>query len=135
MAQNKVQLDISQGSIIGVESKLPNGNPFYSFKGIPYAEPPLGELRFAVTAKLYSVFCEKWFSVWKILSFSLLTTYTQPRLNRVNSSETSYHTLRPLVQILYHTYMISYLVTLKIKYKVISFSVFILSTNWKCDSD
>lgn len=45
---NKVQLDIPQGRIIGTESILPNEKPFYSFQGIPYAEPPIGPLRFAV---------------------------------------------------------------------------------------
>lgn len=49
MEVNKVQVDISQGRIVGVENKLPNGLPFYSFKGIPYAEPPIGNLRFAVS--------------------------------------------------------------------------------------
>lgn len=45
---NKVQLDIPQGRIIGTESILPNEKPFYSFQGVPYAEPPIGPLRFAV---------------------------------------------------------------------------------------
>lgn len=45
---DKVQLDISQGRIIGTESMLLNQKPFYSFQGIPYAEPPIGPLRFAV---------------------------------------------------------------------------------------
>lgn len=45
---NKVQLDVLQGRIIGTESLLPNDKPFYAFKGIPYAQPPIGQLRFAV---------------------------------------------------------------------------------------
>lgn len=41
-------MDISQGRIVGVESPLPNGKSFLSFQGIPYAQPPVGELRFKV---------------------------------------------------------------------------------------
>lgn len=40
---------VSQGVVRGIEEKLPNGGSFYSFKGIPYAEPPIGELRFEVS--------------------------------------------------------------------------------------
>lgn len=50
--QKKVQLDVSQGRIVGVENALPNGKPFFAFKGIPYAQPPIGELRFVVTISL-----------------------------------------------------------------------------------
>lgn len=46
---SNVQIDVAQGRVIGVEDVLPNGKPFFSFKGIPYAQPPIGELRFAVT--------------------------------------------------------------------------------------
>lgn len=46
---SNVQLNVAQGRIIGVEDVLPNGKSFYSFKGVPYAQPPIGELRFAVT--------------------------------------------------------------------------------------
>lgn len=49
MGPNKVQLEIPQGKIVGFEFGLPNGRPFYGFKGIPYAEPPIGNLRFAVS--------------------------------------------------------------------------------------
>lgn len=41
-------INISQGVVCGVEETLPNRESFYSFKGIPYAEPPIGELRFEV---------------------------------------------------------------------------------------
>lgn len=42
-------INISQGLVCGIEEKLPNRGSFYSFKGIPYAEPPIGDLRFEVT--------------------------------------------------------------------------------------
>ncbi|XP_014357083.2 esterase B1 [Papilio machaon] len=42
MVQVKVREGILEGEV--VENEL--GGHFYSFKGIPYAEPPLGELRF-----------------------------------------------------------------------------------------
>lgn len=47
-----VQVKINEGILEGelVENEL--GGHFYSFKGIPYAEPPLGELRF----KVYPIF-------------------------------------------------------------------------------
>lgn len=37
---------VSQGKLRGVTSTLPNGSTYHYFKGIPYAEPPVGELRF-----------------------------------------------------------------------------------------
>lgn len=43
---NRVPVTVQQGIILGEEDKLPNGLPFYSFKGIPYAVPPVGHLRF-----------------------------------------------------------------------------------------
>lgn len=43
-----VQVNLSHGTIIGLKTVLPNGDPYYIFKGIPYAEPPVNELRFLV---------------------------------------------------------------------------------------
>ena len=36
----------SLGAIRGTVEKSINGSEFYSFKGIPFAEPPIGKLRF-----------------------------------------------------------------------------------------
>nr|CAD7403988.1 unnamed protein product [Timema cristinae] len=41
-----VIVDISEGSLRGVQATTQSGGKYYSFKGIPYAKPPLGELRF-----------------------------------------------------------------------------------------
>ncbi|CAG5042633.1 unnamed protein product [Parnassius apollo] len=37
---------IKQGKLVGSVQKLYDGSPYYSFKGIPYAQPPVGKLRF-----------------------------------------------------------------------------------------
>ncbi|XP_062541501.1 neuroligin-4, X-linked-like [Armigeres subalbatus] len=39
-------VQVRQGRVQGVTAKLPNGKPYSYFKGIPYAKPPIGELRF-----------------------------------------------------------------------------------------
>ncbi|XP_059614088.1 acetylcholinesterase isoform X2 [Phlebotomus argentipes] len=41
-----VEVSVKQGKIRGLQGNLRNGAPFYAFKGIPYAKPPIGELRF-----------------------------------------------------------------------------------------
>ena len=38
------------GSIQGIISKSRGGRDFYEWLGIPYAEPPVGELRYAVSS-------------------------------------------------------------------------------------
>ncbi|XP_065209335.1 juvenile hormone esterase-like isoform X2 [Planococcus citri] len=43
---NCVVIHTKQGSLKGFISQSRNGRPFYSFQSIPYAEPPVGELRF-----------------------------------------------------------------------------------------
>ncbi|EDS25669.1 carboxylesterase [Culex quinquefasciatus] len=37
---------IDAGKLRGLSQRLSNGKPYHFFKGIPYAEPPVGELRF-----------------------------------------------------------------------------------------
>ncbi|XP_021699617.1 acetylcholinesterase [Aedes aegypti] len=39
-------VQVRQGQIQGITSKLPNGESYSYFKGIPYAKPPVKELRF-----------------------------------------------------------------------------------------
>jgi acetylcholinesterase len=42
----RINIDVAQGTVSGLEADLPNGGKYHTFKGIPYAVPPLGELRF-----------------------------------------------------------------------------------------
>lgn len=44
-----VQVKISEGLIEGEVLEGSLGGSYYSFKGIPYAEPPIGDLRFKVS--------------------------------------------------------------------------------------
>ncbi|CAH2074949.1 unnamed protein product, partial [Iphiclides podalirius] len=43
---SKPVVTVKQGRLLGAKKKLYNGTPYYSFKGIPYAKPPIGKLRF-----------------------------------------------------------------------------------------
>lgn len=43
-------VDTDNGKVRGIKSStLYKGDPYYAFKGIPYAKPPIGSLRFKVT--------------------------------------------------------------------------------------
>ncbi|XP_050094049.1 uncharacterized protein LOC126576787 [Anopheles aquasalis] len=44
--ERKVSVTLPAGTIIGQKLALPNGDDCFTFKGVPYAKPPLGELRF-----------------------------------------------------------------------------------------
>uniref|UniRef100_A0AAG5DFA7 carboxylesterase n=1 Tax=Anopheles atroparvus TaxID=41427 RepID=A0AAG5DFA7_ANOAO len=44
---SRVMVKVVQGLIYGTKDRLPNGQPYFCFKGIPYAHPPIGSLRFA----------------------------------------------------------------------------------------
>ncbi|XP_017489752.1 PREDICTED: esterase B1-like isoform X1 [Rhagoletis zephyria] len=46
MASSSVKVQVRQGVVVGRDGLLPNGEPYHSFQGVPYAVPPLGELRF-----------------------------------------------------------------------------------------
>lgn len=48
----KVKVKVEQGNVIGVLEKLPNQRSFQRFSGIPYAKPPVNELRFRSPEKL-----------------------------------------------------------------------------------
>ncbi|EAT44289.1 AAEL004341-PA, partial [Aedes aegypti] len=49
---NRKIVTLRQGMVNGVRDKLPNGSEYYYFKGIPYARPPVGELRFEAPVPL-----------------------------------------------------------------------------------
>ena len=41
------EVNTTLGTIVGKLEKLPNGKTVYEYLGIPYAKPPVNELRFA----------------------------------------------------------------------------------------
>ena len=49
-----IEVDIESGRIRGKRSlTLFNEKPYYSFRGIPYAQAPIKDLRFKVSTKAY----------------------------------------------------------------------------------
>lgn len=47
--QENSTVAVKEGQLKGEVKKLLDGSSYYSFKGVPYAQPPIGELRFQVT--------------------------------------------------------------------------------------
>lgn len=45
-------VNVKQGRLRGAEIKSPVGGTFLSFKGVPFAQPPVGDLRFKVSLQL-----------------------------------------------------------------------------------
>uniref|UniRef100_A0A8W7P3T3 Carboxylic ester hydrolase n=1 Tax=Anopheles coluzzii TaxID=1518534 RepID=A0A8W7P3T3_ANOCL len=52
MPITRICVQVQQGSVYGVRDKLPNGQSYYYFKGVPYAKAPVGALRFKSPAPL-----------------------------------------------------------------------------------
>lgn len=42
------RVKVNEGELVGITSTTINGKEFVSFKGIPYAEAPIGNRRFKV---------------------------------------------------------------------------------------
>lgn len=49
---SSAKIKVKQGTVRGCEEKLPNGKIYLRFSGIPYAKPPINELRFRSPQKL-----------------------------------------------------------------------------------
>ncbi|XP_062563415.1 esterase B1-like [Armigeres subalbatus] len=49
---NRKIVTLRQGMVNGVRDILPNGSEYFYFKGIPYARPPIGDLRFEAPVPL-----------------------------------------------------------------------------------
>lgn len=47
-------IETTEGKLMGILNESENGYKFYTFKNIPYAKPPINELRFAVSIHTYS---------------------------------------------------------------------------------
>ncbi|KMQ97381.1 esterase e4 [Lasius niger] len=45
-AMSKVEVRVTEGKLIGIVEKSIHGDHYIAFRGIPYAKPPVGELRF-----------------------------------------------------------------------------------------
>ena len=44
----RVEVGVTEGKLIGIVEKSIHGDNYIAFRGIPYAKPPVGELRFKV---------------------------------------------------------------------------------------
>ncbi|XP_066255175.1 uncharacterized protein [Euwallacea similis] len=51
LGEDSPVVEISDGKILGVFGETDKGTKYNAFKGIPYAQPPLGDLRFASPVK------------------------------------------------------------------------------------
>lgn len=51
MENNQVEVTVRHGKLRGIVEENISGGSFFAFRGIPYAKPPIGELRFQVSIK------------------------------------------------------------------------------------
>lgn len=64
LCDETIEVSLKQGVVFGkVEKTLMKNEKYFSFKGIPFAEPPVGELRFLVRGFTM-------YSSWKALNQS-----------------------------------------------------------------
>lgn len=61
------KIKIKQGELQGTIENLFSGNTYVSFKGIPYAKPPIGDLRFKVLMSIHINVCITKHSLTKII--------------------------------------------------------------------
>lgn len=53
MASDTVVIETNYGPVRGIKRISAVGDEFFSFRGIPYAKPPVGGLRFKVSSFLH----------------------------------------------------------------------------------
>lgn len=68
--EETVQVRLQQGVIEGARSEAAGGRFFYTFRSIPFAKPPVGELRFKVGAATPAVYCDIFVSVFFGIHFA-----------------------------------------------------------------
>jgi len=55
METNRIDVHVQEGKLVGTIEKNIHGNKYFSFRGIPYAKPPLGDLRFKVDSRRFII--------------------------------------------------------------------------------
>lgn len=53
----EIKVKITEGTLKGQILNSRDGRPYYSFTGIPYAKPPIGNLRFEVILLIFRLNC------------------------------------------------------------------------------
>lgn len=51
MSENTIIVQTTKGPVKGISKTSIVGEDYYRFRGIPYAQPPVGDLRFKVSHK------------------------------------------------------------------------------------
>ncbi|KAJ6635464.1 Esterase B1 [Pseudolycoriella hygida] len=84
---DNLRVNTKSGPIVGVEREtFPNKVPYISYKGIPYAEPPINELRFKVP-KAVKPWTDPLITTDKFQPSCLWTGTTEPSGSQANQSE------------------------------------------------